>query len=158
MTKKNNVLALPPMKSDYNTAVNTGDASHAGGYVIQKREKEIIDLSAEQSTVMKHTTALAQQGITLVGSIQQHGSQVFDETSAFIIDVKQQPNRDAEHQSYIDQFSERQIQMLAQQVLGIMEVGAVGIGMEVHRSLYPEYPKRDQQPDEKKGFFKRVFG
>ena len=154
MTKKNNVLALPPLKSEFSPTVNTSLVPNAGGQVNEKRERQIIDISNEQRIVMEHTSYKAQLGMAIVEKLQEQGIHTFSETAAYIMEVKNQPGRDSELQTYINQFSLRQTQILAQQVLGIIEVAGTGIGMEVHRSLYQER----EEPTDHPGFFRRIFG
>ena len=159
MAKKDdgNVLALPPMKTEFGVTANTSLAPNTGRRPLNKRERQIIELSIEQRTVMEHTSANARLGMVLIGQIHEQASQTFEETTAFIIDTKNQPGRNAEHQAYIDQFSLSQIQLSAQEFLGIINVTATGIGMEVHRSLYPE-PEVIIKEVKSPGFFGRILG
>lgn len=157
MTKKgDNVLALPPMKSGFSPGSGTGLDPHASNRPLRKREKQIIRLSQEQRSVMELTADNARFGMTMISRIHEHASLTFEETAAYIVDTRNQPGRDEEHQAYIDQFSLRQIQLCAQQMLAVIDVSATGIGMEIHRSLYP--PPEDPPSEEPKGFFARLFG
>ena len=150
----NNVLALPPLKSEFSPTANTSIVPHAGGRAQEKRERQIIEISNEQRIVMEHTSYKAQLGMVMVEKIQEQGIHTFSETAAYILEIKNQPGRDTELQTYINQFSLRQTQILAQQVLGIIDVAGTGIGMEVHRPLYPER----EEPTDRPGFFRRIFG
>ena len=148
-----NVLALPPLKSEFSPTANTSIVPQAGGRAPEKRERQIIDISNEQRIVMEHTSYKAQLGMAMLEKIQEHAIHTFSETAAYIMAIKNRPGRDSELQTYINQFSLRQTQILAQQVLGIIDVAGTGIGMEVHRSLYPEPEEHADQP----GFFRRIF-
>jgi len=152
MAKPNgNVLALPPTQSSFPRATPTDLASQPVNRQPRKRERQIINLSQEQCTVMELTAGGAQLGMTLIGKVHEHASQTFEETTAFIVDTRSRPGRDEEHQAYIDQFSLSQVQLCAQQMLAVIDVGATGIGREIHRSLYPP---PDEQAD---GFWARLF-
>lgn len=156
MTKKtDNVLALPPMKSDFSPVAGTGLASQASNRQLDKREKQITELSREHRSVMELTADNARFGMTMIGKIHEHASSTFEETITYIVDTRNQPGRDDEHQAYIDQFSLRQIQLCAQQMLAVIDVGATGVGMEIHRSLYPP---PEEAPENGTGFFARLFG
>lgn len=153
MTKENdqNVLALPPLKSEFRTPADTGLVQRNTTHPLKKRERQITDLAHEQRAVMEFTAQQARLGMALIGTIHEQASHTFDVTTTYIVETKNQPGRDEEHQAFIDQFSQRQAQLLAQELLGITDVSAAGVGREIHRTLYP-------QPEEERSVFERLFG
>ena len=142
MTRKkgNNVLALPPLRSDFGTTADTSLVPWSARKPVTKREKQVIEVAREQWLVIDLTATKARFGDSMIGEIHKHGSLTFDEATSFIMEIKENPGRSQLHQAYIDQFSERQIQLLAQQSLAVIDVSATGIGVEVHRPLYPPEP------------------
>ncbi len=120
-----------------------------GGRKLTREERRITDELHKQVLVLEGTaqkTAFSQAKIT---EIHMHGAVMFEETVAFIASVKEE-SRGTDYQTYVDQFSRRQIESLARHLLGVTEVGAMAISYEVNRSLYP--------PPEQRGFLQRLFG
>jgi hypothetical protein len=148
--KENNVLALPPLKSDFGSTADTSLVPWSDRKPINRQEKKLVAVSHEQRLVAELVALKGKYAMTLIGQIHQHGSLTFDESTGFIMDIKEHPGRSEEHQAFIDQFSLRQIQLLAQQTLAVIDVSATGVGVEVHRSPYP-------LPEEG-GFLVRLFG
>ena len=60
-------------------------------------------------------------------------------------EIKDQPDRTQEHQAYVDQFSVRQIQLLAQHTFAAIDIGASGVANEADLSPYPPTPKPKMQ-------------
>jgi len=101
----------------------------------------------------------ARFGASKIGEIHQHASLTFDETTSFIVEIKDRSGRSQQHQAYADQFSERQIQLLAQHLLGVVDVSATGIGVEIHRPPYPPpEPEPPLEPKRRAGFLQRLLG
>jgi hypothetical protein len=155
MTKRrnDNVLALPPLRSDFGTTANTSLVPWSARKSLNKNEKRLIESAHEQWLTIDIIATKARFGTRMIGEIHKHGSLTFDEATSFIVDIKDQPGRSQQHQAYIDQFSERQIQLLAQQALAAIDVSATGIGVEIHRDPHPP-----DEPEPRPGFLQRVFG
>jgi hypothetical protein len=92
-------------------------------------------------------------GAAKIAELHQRGDVYFSETLECIWEVKHEP-RDAESQRYMDEWSQHQIQLAAQQLSGTLEVGAYNIGVEVHRSLHPPEIRERERP----GFWARLWG
>lgn len=138
--KTDNVLALPPLKSETGGRTGTSLTLQNTRDALDRREKRIIEESHTQDLVIDLRTQQARFAMTMIGMIHEHGSMTFSEATEMIMDVKDNSDRSQEHQAYIDQFSLRQIQLLAQETLAMIDVVATTIGEEVHRS--PDDPAR----------------
>lgn len=149
--KENNVLALAPLTSDFGSTADTSLVPWSSRKPLNKQEKQLIEVSHEQRLVIDLITTKARFGMSMIGEIHEHGSLTFDEATSFIMEVKERPGRSQLHQAYIDQFSERQIQLLAQQTLAVIDVSATGVGVEVHQSPYPPL-------EQHVGFLARLLG
>lgn len=153
--KNDNVLALAPLSSDLNM-------THGGLQAWNRRweptegERQLTEEARTQQRAIDVIATKARFAESKVGEIHQHAIQVFDETNSLIMEAKERPGRSAQHQAYMDQFSERQVQLLAQHSLGLVEVSATGIGAEVHRSPYP--PPEKPKPAKRPGLLQRLLG
>jgi len=85
--------------------------------------------------VIEGVTEKAIFALNQIAKIHQHGVTTFDDSAAFITDLKN-AQRTKEHQAYTDEFCEHIIQQYARHTFAVMEVGAANIGVEVHRPLY----------------------
>lgn len=151
MSKKNdNLLALPSLGSDEPSVGGTTIVPWSSRGSLTKEEKRVIDLHRKHELLMEVIAEKTRYGTSLIGEIHKHGSLTFDEATGHIMEVKDRSGRSELHQAYIDQFSERQIQLLARQSLGAIEVGATGIGLIIHEDSDP--------PEQPSGFLPRLFG
>jgi hypothetical protein len=143
MTRKktDNVLALPPLRSDFGSTADTSLVPWSAREPLNRREKRITEESHSQDLVIDLIAQQARFGMTMIGRIHEHGNKTFNGTTEFIMEVKNDSDRTEEHQAYIDQFSQRQIQLLAQQLFAVIDVSATGVGVEVHKSPYPPLKK-----------------
>lgn len=132
--KTDNVLALPPLKSETGSGTGTSLLLRTTRDATNRLEKRIIEESHTQDLVIDLRAEQARFAMTMIGRIHEHGSITFSEATEMIMDVKDNVDRSQEHQAYIDQFSLRQIQLLAQETLAMIDVVATTIGGEVHRS------------------------
>ena len=151
--KSDNILALAPLKSDLNAATNVSLAPWNSRRPRGHEERRLIDEARKRQLAMDIIGTQARFGISQIAEIHRHASLIFDETSGFILEVKDQPGRSPQHQAYVDQFSERQVQLLAQTSLAMSDVGATSIGVEIHQSPYPP-----DEPERRHGFLKRLLG
>lgn len=147
-----NLLALTPLAADVNVTGNTSLVHWGPRQAPSRDEKELIAVGGKQRLAITIIATKARLGASMITEIHQHGSLTFDGTTGFIMEVKDRPGRSQQHQAYINQFSERQIQLLAQQLLATIDIGAAGIGIEIHKSPYPPEPER------RPGFLQRLFG
>ena len=153
MTKRraDNTLALTPLASDFGTTISL--APWSSRWALTEDEKRLNEEARMQQLAIEAIAAKARFGASKVGEIHQHASLTFDETVGFVMEVKDRPGRSQQHQAYIDEFTERQVQLLAQHSLGVVDVGATSIGLEVHRDVYSPPGSRRRA-----GFLQRLFG
>lgn len=144
MTRKktDNVLALAPLRSDFGSTADTSLVPWSARKPLNRREKQMIEEVHRQDLAIDLETQQARFGMTMMRRIHEHGAVSFSEATEFIMDIKEDSGRSEEHQAYIDQFSLRQIQLLAQQTLAVIDISTTGIGIEVHRSPYPPLKER----------------
>ncbi len=108
---------------------------------VTRDEKRIGEEYRKQIIVIEAQAAKTIFGQTKIAEINRHAAQVFDDTVGFIVTTKAEA-RGKEHQAYIDEFANRQIQMFARHMFGTLEVGATKIGLEIDRTLYVEASRR----------------
>ncbi|MCL5960829.1 MAG: hypothetical protein M1358_16270 [Chloroflexi bacterium] len=146
------LLGLVPVTSGPNSPSNGSLAPISAQRSLSRDEQRTLDEYHKEILVIDATAHKTLFGMTKIGQIHQHGALKFDETTGYILNIKNQ-SRGREHQAYVNEFSAHQIQMLAGHLIGAMEVGGTNIGMEVHRSLYPL-----PEPPEPRSLWKRLFG
>ena len=147
-----NVLALARLKTEFGPTTEAGLVPWDDREPLSRMENELIAVSREQRLAISLIAAKARFGTGMISLIHMQGSVTFDKTTRFIMEIKDDAGRSQQHQAYVDQFSERQIQLLAQEVLAVIDVGAASIGQEIHRSAYP--PPRAVR----RGLLARLFG
>jgi hypothetical protein len=147
--KNDNVLALPPLTSDFGTTANTSLVPWDSRRPLTKAGKRLVEEAHKQRLVIDIITTKARFGASMIGKIHEHGGITFNEATSCLMEIKDQPGRNPQHQAYIDQFTEHQVQLLARQLLAVIDVSATGIGVEVHRDPHP--------PERPAGLLKRWF-
>lgn len=145
---KDSVLDLPDEAGSSNWG-NSLTLYNARNEMTTRDERKIGEEYRKQALVIDRQAAKTIFGMTKIGEINRHAAQTFDDTVGFIVTAKAEA-RGKEHQAYVDEFANRQIQMFARHMFGTLEVGATNIGVEINRSLYMTASPR--------GFFGRVFG
>jgi len=136
MTKRNeSVLGLAPLAPPTGLSTNGHLAPFSPGRALTKDQRRILEEWHKETLVIDTTAAKTVFGMSKIAEIHQHASIKFDETVDYILAVKEEEHS-REHQQYVDEFSTRQIQLLAKHLLGAIEVGGTNIGIEIHRSLY----------------------
>lgn len=154
MTRKkiDNPLALSPLAS---SSGSIADSSLAPWHMRRgptDDQKRLIETDKTQRLVINLTAAKACLGANMIGTIHRHGAETFANTTECIMEIRQQQGRSRQHQAYIDQFSERQTQLLAQHMLAAIQTSAIEIGAEMHND--PSQPK----PARRAGLLERLFG
>jgi len=149
--KDDNVLALTPLASNSSAATNTGLVPRNSFRALTRDEERLIEEDRKQQLAIEIRAAKGRLGMSKIAEVHKHAELTFDEAAGFIVEIKDRPGRSPQLQAYVEQFSERQIQLLAQHLLGVVDVSATGIGMEVHRDPYPP-------PERRAGFLERLFG
>ena len=150
--KSPSVFGLAPLEGMFSDAGTTSITRYRSGAELPALERKVIDELSKQRLVIEAQREKTEFAMTQIGDLHEHGSHVFNRTTTYIMEVKQQ-TRGKEHQSVIDEFTARQISTFGRQMLGAMEVGGTKIGEEVFRPLYPT-----ADPPEPKGFWKRLLG
>ena len=117
-----------------------------------KDEQRITDEYRKTTMVMEGYGAKANYAMTQIAEIHKHSVIVFDETSGFFFSV-QDGQRTKNHQSYVDEYCLRSVQMLGTHLFGVTEVGVMKIAEEVHRSLYPQ-----PEPPKQRSLRELIFG
>jgi hypothetical protein len=142
--KDNNVLGLAPPSSDFGS-VGTEIVPWGSRWEMSKEDERINQEAQLHRRAIEIIESKVRLGTFKIGEIHQHAMQTFEETTSFIVEIKDQAGRSQQHQAYIDQYSERHIQLLAQHLMGITDVGATAVGKEVYRSPYPP-PEPEPKP------------
>jgi hypothetical protein len=139
MTRKktDNVLALPPLRSDFGSTADTSLVPWSAREPLNRREKRMIEEVHRQDLAIDLEAQQARFGISMMRRIHEHGAVSFSEATEFLMDIKEDSDRSQEHQAYIDQYILRQVQLLAQQTLAVIDITTTNIGVEVHRPPYP---------------------
>lgn len=149
MTKREeNLLGLAPVSSIFTPASNKIQPFHHPGGVSKRQHKILSELEAEVD-IIAATEIKTNYGQIAISSIHEQGFAVFDDTLEFMFDARLR-SRSQEHQQYIEEFTKHQIKMLANHIVGAIEVGATNVATEIHRSMYI--------PEEKPGWLQRLFG
>lgn len=104
-------------------------------------ERKIGVEYGKQTLVIEAQAAKTIFAQTKIADINRHVAVVFDVTAGFIVETKEIA-RGQEHQAYVDEFANRQIQIFARHMLGTVEVGVTRIGLEIDRPLYITAPPR----------------
>ena len=151
--KTDNILALAPLPSGFDTATSVSLAPWNSRRPRNQDEKRLIDEAYKRQLAMNIIGTQERFGESKIAEIHRHASQVFDETTGFILEVKDQPGRSPQHQACVEQFCLRQVQLYAQQSFALIDVGATGIALEVHRDPYPP-----PEPERRHGFLERLLG
>jgi hypothetical protein len=149
--KKESALGLAPLPQSQTFGANGSGGSYGNMNTATPDEQKIIAEYRKETMVIEGVKEKAIFAAIQIANIHQHGVTTFDDTVAFITELKN-TQRSKEHQVYTDEFCERSIQMLARHLFGVMEVGATNIGVEVHRSLYPI-----QAPEKPKTLLQRLL-
>ena len=99
--------------------------------------------------VIDATEAKTEFGMYKIGQMQERASDLFGDTVSFMLQNKEEA-KGTEAELYVAEFTMRQIQMYARELLGCLEVGGTRIGEEVFRSL-------SLPPEKQKGFWARLL-
>lgn len=152
MPKKEALLGRAPLEGVPNPPPNGSLQLFAPERALTKDEQRTIDEFRKQRLVIEATEIKTDFGMTKIGEMHEHATVEFDDNVGYILEIKAS-QRGKEHQAYMDEFVKHQIQHMARNLAAAVEVGATGIGMEIHRSLYllPE-------PPEPRSLCKMLFG
>jgi len=150
--KGESVLGLVPISSAGSGNGQLSLAPIGANRAITKDEARAIDEFHKEMLVIDAQAAKTAFGMTKIGQLHQHGADIFDKTTEYILGIKDRP-RGREHQLYVEEFSHHQIQLLAKHTMGAIEVGSGAIAVEIARSLYPI-----PEPPEPRSLWKKLFG
>lgn len=153
MTKKEeSVLGFANPVNSGGISFGQGLIPHHSGQISTQDEQEINEEAAKQNLIMAWGEIQAQMAIGHMAEIEKHAAMAFDETTRFILDIKND-QRSQEHQAYVNEFSKLAIQSFAGHCRAVVAVSASNIASEVNRSLYPT-PKLP----EPRSLLERIFG
>ena len=152
--RNDNSLHMPPHTSRSAATTDVDLALWSSRQPSNRSDKRLIDEARKRQLAMYIIDTQTRFGLSRIAEIHRHASLVFDETCGFILEAKDQPGRSPQHQAYVDEFSERQVQLLAQTSLAMSDVGATSIGIEIHQSPYPP----PSEPARRPGFWQRLLG
>lgn len=135
--RNRSVLGLAPLQTGNSSLGLTpySPAHDPSIRAITKREKRIIDTFHEEDLIIDLTAVKAKFGIQKLAEVQEYASNEFGSTLRGMSRNKEDL-QGTDMCDYMDEFTERQIQMLARHMLGSAEIAGVRIGEEIHRSLY----------------------
>jgi hypothetical protein len=152
MSKQDSLFGTAPLAPFSSQGTSSHLVRLQAEHALTHEEQRIVDEWLKQHLVIDATAAKSCFGVSKIAELHQHSATQFDETMSYIAAIKE-----ADHspvaQPYIDEFTDRQFQLLGRHVLGATDVGATNIGNEIHLSLHlaPE-------PPEPPGLLKRIFG
>lgn len=153
MAKKNeSVLGLVPLSQPSNFGSHSGLVPHKSVRTMTQDDQRVLDELYKEALVMDGIRTKSLFAMDQIAEIEKHGIATFKETVGYILAIKDEACS-KEQQAYIDEFCVRGIHALARHMLGVMEVGATNIGIEVHRSLYPI-----PEPTKPVSLLERLFG
>jgi hypothetical protein len=151
--KNESVLGLPALPAALDAGRNGALAPIRPRGALTHDEQRVVEERRKQEVVMQGFQIKANTATNLIAEVEQHGVTKFDEVAGYIVELKEQQRSSKEHQAYTEEFCKRAIHTLAKHELGIMEVAATNIGIEVNRGLYP--PPEKPEP---RGFLERLLG
>jgi hypothetical protein len=151
--RSNDVLAPRSLSLGFGTIPDDESLTWGRRHALTKDEQCLIEGSRKQNLAIEISRAKALHGASRILEIHECAALAFDDTSCFIMELKDRPGRSQWHQAFTDQFYERQMQLLARHMLSLVEVAATDIGMIVHEDPYPP-----PEPEPRPGFLQRVFG
>lgn len=114
-----------------------------------RREGQILTMFHEEVLVIDVTEAKAEFGMYKIGQLQERASDLFGDTVSYMLETKNQI-RGTEAQPFVDEFTLRQIQMYARQMLGTLEITGSRIGEVIYDPL--------SLPPEQLGFWQKLLG
>ena len=146
--RNNDVLALRSVSLGFGTIPDDESLNWGRRFALTKDERCLIEGGRKQNLSIELSRAKALHGASRFVEIHKCAAMAFDDTSCFIMELKDRPGRSQQHQAFADQFYERQTQLLARHMLSLVEVAASDIGRIVHQP----------PPEPRPGFLQRVFG
>jgi hypothetical protein len=156
MVKKNeNFLSLPAMTSDYlfGHADIMAPSNETSGMNTDRRK--VMAESNLQRVAMDSIRVKTICAMDQVQEINQHADTNFISFVEYVIQNKEK-NENTNCQPYIDEWTQRLIQVGAQQYLGTIKIATTAIAQEVARSPYP--PIIEIEPEKSKGLLQRILG
>lgn len=115
-----------------------------------RTEQRIVEQVKLQTLLQNGVAIKTIYGVSKIAEVKRHGVTTFDDTVEYIETIRTEGKRGQQHQRYLDEFCHHSIQTLAHHSTATMETGAYNIAQIVHRPL--------EAPEEKRGFWKRLFG
>ncbi len=115
-------------------------------------KRRFVDDTPRQLAAIEMEKRKTIYAISQITEIDRHAQTAFDQTVDFLLTARQQA-KDTDSQPYVEEFSQYLTQMMAQQIFGVIKIGAVTIAEEVAASPY--YQTELPEP---KGFWARLFG
>lgn len=154
MVKKNeSILSLPAMTSDYLSGHSDVLVPTNETYGVNADRNIVLAESYRQRVAIESIQVKTICAMDQVQEIDQHADTNFIGLVEFVLQNKES-KENTSCQPYIDEWSQRLIQVSAQQFLGTIKIATTAIAQEVARSPYPPIP----EPEERKGFLERLFG
>lgn len=157
MTRKDpNVLGLAPLNQNGNgvviygaAATTSGPPSQAQQQIHAETQKQIVVIQQQRLKVEIATHEIAQ--------MHQTSAQEFHDTVAQLSALKEAA-RGKDYQALVDEFCQRDAQLVAQHLFGATEVSARNIGMETARPVYREDEPIIVKVEEKRNWLQRLAG
>jgi hypothetical protein len=144
-----NLLGLPEVIID--TGVDTSGTVIAinDGYLPSIYKRQMFAEAVKQKMAIDATRFKALYGTEKIVEINKHAVTEFDKTAEFVSRVKKHA-QGKEHQQYTSEFCHYMTQKVAQEIIGVANVGGTIILQVVSQTPYPE-------PEEPRGFLSRLF-
>ena len=154
--KPSDALGLAPIASELSPA-SASLVPWRSRRSLSVGEKRLTEEEQRQLLTIDIIAVKGRFGATKIEQIHRHGAQAFSEGLAAIYEIKDQAGRSQEHQQVVDAFMARQVQLLAQHELGVVDASATNIGEVVYRSVEPP-PPPPPPPMRRVGLVERLFG
>ena len=139
--KSKSLLELSPISVDAGLASSNNQNALDEINIFSSNSRLIGNEAQKQKSAIDALTKKALYGMDRIAEIDRQAGDVFEETARRIMTTKREV-QGQDHQKHIEEFSHRLVQMSARHMLGVVEIGATGIALEVHRSPYPPEPER----------------
>ena len=149
-----NILGLTPAPSEVSPIKHIDLTLWRTDRSLTQDERQLVDEARMRQLAIDIIGSQTRFALTKISEMHEHASRTFDETCNLIVETKEQPERNEQHQLCIDQFSDHQIRLCAQHSLAMLEVGATAIGTELQRSPYPPPDSGANRPA---GFLQRLL-
>jgi len=152
MTKKtDSILGLPPVAVVSSSSSPTGLVPYEPTQALTRDQQRVTSEWQKQMLVIDSQSAQTLFAQEKIAELFEHAALTYVESMASIHAIKETA-KGKEYQPYVDEFTRHMSTLLAQKLVGTVQVSSNNIGQELARTLYllPEQERRN--------LLQRLFG